>query len=81
MATKLVALKLTPTEALALAQLVEHGPYKSISAALREGLMYVLESNSLSTDAADQIRLERMKHVMRRTATKKDQGFLRRDLR
>lgn len=66
MATKLVALKLTDTERQALEQLVRQGAYKSISAALRDGLMRVFEKERIKLDTLVKIRLERVGHPMRR---------------
>lgn len=64
--TKLVALKLTPTEALAVAELVEAGYFKSVSSLLRQALMSLLIDSKLKTETLVKIRLERIAHPMRR---------------
>lgn len=64
--TTIVALKLTAAELDALDKLVQQRIYKSRSAALRAGLMQVLEKNDLSLDARVAIFLDRVKHPMRR---------------
>jgi Arc/MetJ-type ribon-helix-helix transcriptional regulator len=64
--TTLVAVKLTKTEKTALDQLVRDGAYKSVSAALRDGLIRVFEKERIKLDALQEMRLERMKHPMRR---------------
>jgi len=66
--TRIVAVKLTPTEHEALAQLVANGYYETASAGLRAGLMLLLDHHKLKRDARDQIRMERIRHPQRKRA-------------
>lgn len=66
MSTTLVGLKLTATELLALDQLLASGHYETRSAALRAGLLLLLDQHKLKREARSAIQVERLGHPMRR---------------
>lgn len=72
MPTKLVALKLTSTERRALEQLVLFGHYKTLSGALRAGLMLLLDAHKVKLATLADIRIERVHHPMRRGRKSKE---------
>lgn len=72
--TRLVAVKLTPTEHAVLEQLVSWGYFKSLSAAIRTALMELYEKHKLKLEARDNIKIERLHHPMRRNFKRNKTG-------
>jgi hypothetical protein len=71
---RLVAVKLTATEYQAVLDLVKLGKARTISCALRQGLMLLLEEHSIKFEARLKIRQERIQHKMRKPKSSACQG-------
>lgn len=74
MGTKLVAVKLTETEHKALSQLVLFGRCETLSDGLRQGLMLLLDVANVRLETKNKIRMERIRHPMRRPKQPKDEA-------
>ena len=66
MAMKLVAVKLTETEYRAVQQLITFEKARTVSGALREGLMLLLDFHKVKFETKLAIRQERIQHRMRK---------------
>lgn len=66
MGMKLVPVKLTGTEIQAIEQLILYGKARTVSGALREGLMLLLDFHKVKFETKLKIRQERIAHPMRK---------------
>jgi hypothetical protein len=65
MATKIVNLRMTPTEYVITRNLIDLGVAQTHADALRRGLMLLIEQNGVSKESLAAIEQERIKHKPR----------------
>lgn len=71
MGTRVITLKLTATELLAVEKIMETGKYDSRSSLLRAGLGAIFERHKLDKSFDRQIEFERSTHTPRQTSVKR----------